>query len=507
MSATPYTGITRWLVTLTVILVAVVEVLDMTIVNVSLPNMMGALGADNEQITWVLTSYVVSAAICMPLTGFLVNRIGQKKLLLVNIIGFLIASTLCGLSTSLMEMVIFRVMQGVFGAALVPLSQIILRETFTAEEQGKAMAIWGIGIMVAPVLGPTLGGYITEALNWRWVFYINIPVCAIAFLLAWQLIKENPTRQDKIDWLGLFLMALGIGCLQIFLDRGNQEDWFNSKEILTLFIFWTVSLGLFIWRGSRINDNIINLRLFLDRNFFSGCLLMMLYSVGIFGIITIQPLLLEGYMHYSTSASGIIMAPRGLATAIGMMMVASLIKKYDARYIAGTGLFISALGTWLMSSHTLNASIFYMMWTTSVQGFGMGLFFVPLSVIAFSTLPKTAIAEAAGIFSFSRNLGISIGVSILSTLISRETQANWNRLGGHINVYNPNLTYWLNHQHWNLHDPLTLGTLQEQLAGQAAVIAFNDVFWLVAITFFALIPLIFMLKKPEHLVSISDTAH
>lgn len=507
MSTPAYTGLTRWLVTLTVILVAVVEVLDMTIVNVSLPNMMGALGANIEQITWVLTSYVVSAAICMPLTGFLVNRIGQKKLLLINIIGFLIASALCGLSNSLVEIVFFRVLQGVFGAALVPLSQIILRDAFPREEQGKAMAIWGIGIMAAPVLGPTLGGYITEALNWRWVFYINIPVCALAFLLAWQLIKENPTQQDKIDWTGLVLMATGIGCLQIFLDRGNQEDWFNSKSILLLFIVWTLSLGLFIWRGSRINNNIVNLRLLLDRNFFSSCLLILCYSVGMFGIITIQPILLEGYMHYSTSASGIIMAPRGVTAAIGMAMVAVLIKKYDVRYIVASGLFFSALGTWFMAKHTLTASMFFMMWTGAVQGFGMGLFFVPLSVVAFSTLPREASAEAAGIFSFSRNLGISIGVSILSTIISRETQINWNRLGGHINAFNPNLTYWLNHLHWKLYNPLTLQTLTNQLAGQAAVIAFNDVFWLVAITFFALLPLVFLLKKPKHLISLGDAGH
>jgi len=507
MSAPAYTGITRWLVTLTVILVAVVEVLDMTIVNVSLPNMMGTLGADTEQITWILTFYVVSAAIFMPLTGFLVNRVGQKKLLLINIVGFLLTSTLCGLSNSLIEIVFFRILQGVFGASLVPLSQIVLRDAFPIQEQGKAMAIWGVGIMVAPVLGPTLGGYITEVLSWRWVFYINIPVCLFAFFMAWRLIIENPTRQDKVDWIGLCLMAIGIGCLQIFLDRGNQDGWFSSHEIILYFIIWTTSLGLFLWRGLRINDNIVNLRLFQDYNFSSGCLLITLYSLGIFGVIALQPILLEGYMHYNTITAGLIMAPRGITSAIAMMLVASWIRKYDPRYILAAGIFFSATGTLFMAQHTLNASIFFMVWTTSIQGFGMGLFFVPLSVLAFSTLPKEAIAEGAGIFSFGRNLGISIGISILSTTLTRENQTNWNRLGSHIQPFNPNLTYWLNHQHWQLHDPLALQTLMDQLQGQAAVIAFNDVFWMVALIFFALLPFIFVLKKPAYLINFSEAAH
>jgi MFS transporter, DHA2 family, multidrug resistance protein len=226
-----YFGTTRWLVTLTVILVAIVEVLDITIVNVSLPNMMGTLGANSEQITWVLTSYIVSAAIFMPLTGFFIQRFGQKRLLLINIAGFLAASILCGISSSLTEMVLFRTCQGIFGASLVPLSQLILRDAFPLEEQGKAMAIWGVGIMVAPVLGPTLGGYITEVLNWRWVFFINIPVCILSFLLAWYLLIETPTRRQKIDWIGALLMAGGIASLQIFLDRGNQEGWLYNQRI------------------------------------------------------------------------------------------------------------------------------------------------------------------------------------------------------------------------------------------------------------------------------------
>lgn len=507
MSTPAYTGITRWLVTLTVILVAVVEVLDMTIVNVSLPNMMGALGANTEQITWVLTSYVVSAAICMPLTGFLVNAIGQKKLLLINIIGFLISSALCGLSVSLPEMVFFRVLQGIFGASLVPLSQTILREAFPQKEQGKAMAIWGIGIMAAPVLGPTLGGYITEISNWRWVFYINIPVCGIAFLLAWQLIKENSTARRDVDWTGLILMAVGIGCLQIFLDRGNQEDWFSSNAISLLFVIWTVTLAVFIWRGLRIQHNIVDLKLFFNRNFSSGCLLVALYSIGVFGIISIQPIMLENYLHYSTLATGLIMAPRGFCSAISMGMVAALIKKYDPRYIIVCGLIISGIGSVLMSGHAANTDYFFPMWTSAIQGFGMGLFFVPISIIAFTTLDKSANAEAAGLFSFSRNLGISIGISILSTLLSRESQTNWNQLGGHIQAFNPNLTYWLQHQRWQLHQPLTLNTLANELFKQAGIIAFNDIFFLTGILFFVLLPLVFIIKKPDTNVNLGAMGH
>lgn len=495
--STPYTGTTRWLVTLTVVLVAFVEVLDMTIVNVSLPNMMGALGANSQQITWVLTSYIVSSAVCMPLTGFLIKRFGQKQLLLINIVGFLISSMLCGSSTTLQTMVVFRVLQGVFGASLVPLSQLILREAFPPEEQGKAMAIWGMGIMVAPVMGPTLGGYITELLNWRWVFFINLPVCIVAFVLSWQLIKPSVGHKSKIDWTGLTLMVVGIGCLQIFLDHGNQKDWFASPLINILLVTWVTALFLFIKRGLNRSDNILKLTLFKDYNFSLGCTLIASYCIIMMGIMAIQPIMMENFMGYSARMTGIIMAPRGLASAVMMGLCAGAMKRFDPRQIVMAGVLFSALGSWQMVYFSPDCSISYMMIANAIQGMGMGLFFVPLSVVTFSTLKPESIGEAAGIFSFGRGIGSSIGISILSTLLTRESQINWNHLSGHISVFNPNLQLWLNHQHWTLQNPLALQMLAKQLTIQSGMIAFIDAYWLVSISFIFMLPLIYCMRKPQ----------
>lgn len=497
----------RWLITLTVILAAVIEVLDMTIVNVSLPNMMGALGANTEQITWVLTSYIVAGAICMPLTGFLIGRFGQKRLLLTNIIGFLIASVMCGASTSLFEIVLFRTLQGAFGAALIPLSQLILREIFPPEEQGKAMAIWGIGIMTAPVLGPTLGGYITEILSWRWVFYINVPVCLFCVMLGWQLLRETPVRKTNIDWLGMFLMAVGIGCLQFFLDRGNQEDWFDSYVISGIFIIWVVALTVFIRRGWRIPTNIINLQLFRDRNFSSGCALMALYAIGVFGTIALQPIMLENFMGYSAKMSGLIMAPRGVASAIVMALAGRLFAKVDPRHLMAAGILISAFGTWLMSTFTLTASFSYMAWTGVVQGVGLGLFFVPLSIAAFGTLAPKDAPVAAGLFNFARNLGSSVGISLVSTMLTRDMQQNWNRLGGHIQIFNANLQAWLQKNNWTIHDPVALHQLSTQLANQAAILSLINIFWFIAVGFLCMLPMVFIMNKPIVTANLAELGH
>lgn len=497
----------RWLITLTVMLVTVLEVLDMTIVNVSLPHMMGSLGADTDQITWVLTSYIVSSAILMPLTGFLVNRFGRKKLLLINIIGFLISSVLCGASVNLSQIVCFRTLQGVFGASLVPLSQFILRDTFPPAEQGKAMAIWGIGIMTGPILGPTIGGYITEILNWRWIFYINIPVCIIAWIMTQKLIEETPTKKQYIDWLGMFLMSCGVGCLQLFLDRGNMEDWFESKTIVALAIACVISLSVFIIRGLRKPDNIINLHLFKDRNFSSATLMMTLFCLALFSSIALNPIMLENLMGYPTQTAGWLMAPRGLASAIGMALVAQIITRYDARWIILSGVLLSAYGTYLMSKIDLTMSMSSFIISSSIQGFGMGLFFVPLSIIALSTLSKDDTAEGSGLFSFGRSIGSSIGISVMTTILSRKTQLSVNQLGAHINPFNPQLKMWLSTHGLNIHNPLTLSQLKGTIQQQASMLGFLNAYWITALIFVAMIPLIFILDKPDPAKQSLDFVH
>lgn len=492
-----FTSTQRILITVAVMLAAIIEVLDMTIVNVSLPQMMGSLSATSDQISWVLTSYIVSAGIFMPLTGFFVIRLGRKRLLLACIAGFLISSVLCGLAVNLFQMVLFRTLQGIFGAALVPLSQFIMQDTFPPEEQGKAMAIWGMGIMAAPVLGPTLGGYITEFLQWRWVFFINIPVCIIAFLLTSRVIAETPIRNDRIDWLGMGLLFVSIGCLQLFLDRGNSEDWFESPVITTLVIIFIITfIGLLI-RCVKVAYPIVHLRLFRDRNFALATLLSLAFGVSIFSVLSLQSLMLEHIMSYNALTTGVLMAPRGIASFFGMGLVANLVNRFDARKIAGAGFSIIALGVYLMTYFSLETSQSLIIWTSAIQGFGMGIFFVALSTIAFNTLQHTDIAEASGLFSFARNLGTSIGISIFSTLLVRETQINWNRLSGHINPYNPNFHHFAATLGKTGYEPATLQLLAYQVEKQASMIAFIDSYWAVTLMMLLSIPLLMLMTKTK----------
>jgi len=490
------TGLLRWLITFAVMLVAVVEVLDMTIVNVALQPMMGTLGATRDQITWVLTSYIVSAAIMMPLTGFLVDRLGRKRLLLMNIIGFMLASALCGISNTLIEIVFFRILQGVFGASLIPLSQYIMLDTFPKEERGKAMAIWGIGIMVGPILGPTLGGYITDLWNWRWIFFINIPVCILAFFMALAVIEETPIKYRPIDWPGLILMCLGVGFLQFFLDRGNTDDWFESPHIIMAAVISAISLTIFIWRGIKKPDNIINIRLFANYNLSAACLVLIMFMMGLFSIVAMQPLMMQELMGYTAKNAGLVMAPRGLSSALGMMLVARFITRYDPRLFVLVGLVISSACGFLMSGFMLSISFKLMAYVSLIQGFGIGMFFVPLSTLAFSTLKQEENAEASGLFNFARNLGTSIGISLVSTYVARSSQQNWNYLVAHLQPSNPVLQAFLQKHHWTLQQPETLHYFGVNIARQASMVAFVNAYWVVAACFLLALPLVFILKKP-----------
>jgi DHA2 family multidrug resistance protein len=488
----------RWLIALTVMLITVMEILDMTIVSVALPSMMGELGANSDQITWVITSYIVSSAIVMLMTGFLVGRLGRKRYMLIMIVGFLTASMLCGFSQNLSQIILFRILQGVFGASLVPMSQYILSDTFPPKQMGVAMAIWGMGIMVAPILGPTLGGYITNHLNWRWIFFINLPVCLIAIFMTLHFIAETPRKKSHIDWLGLFLMGLGVACLQIFLDRGNSNNWFHSFSIQLLCMIWVIALATFIIRGIGKKDNIINLSLFKSRNFTLATILLMLFTMGILALISLQPLLLENFMGYTPEQAGLAMMSRGIASIFGMMVVMNTINRIDGRLIIFIGVACAACGTFLMTHLNLQVSPWTFEIDGMIQGFGMGMFFVPISAYSFSDITQAQKAEASGLFSFGRNLGISIGVSVLSTIVSHETQVNWNRLGGHLTHQNIPTQQWLAAaQSAHLSSGQALANLSMHVASQASMIAFLDSYWLVLAGFAIMLPLIWMLKKVE----------
>ncbi len=492
-------GGSRFLITVAVMMATVMQVIDTTIVNVALPKMQGQLGATTDQITWVLTSYLVSSAILMPLTGFLTDRIGQKRYLLASILGFVVASGLCGMATSLTEIVVFRLLQGVFGAALSPLSQSILVQTYPAEQRGKAMAIWGIGVMAGPILGPTVGGYLTQVLSWRWDFYVNLPIGIVCFLLTMAVVPDTERRSRRMDWVGLATLALAIGALQIVLDRGNTDDWFASNTIRILTALSGIGLVVYLWHSlSRHGkETIFNLKLFKDRNYANACFLITVMGLGMYGTLILQPELLEGLLNYPVLTTGLIMAPRGLASMAGMFLVGRLINRVDARLLVLIGIVLSAIGTFALDWYNLQINFFWVLWPMLVQGVGLGMIFVPLAIIAYSTLPPRLSAEAAGMYNLLRTIGSSIGISIVSTLLTEETQVNWNTLGGHLTPMNPALRPFLARLGLLHPNNQFAALLSLNLEQHATMLAFLDCFQFIGWTFILMIPLILIVKKPN----------
>ena len=489
----------RILTTVAVMAATVMQVLDTTIVNVALPQMAGQLNATPDQISWVLTSYLVSSGIVMLLTGFFTDRLGQKRYLLYSIIGFTITSALCGLAASLSQIVIFRLLQGVFGAALVPLSQSIMVQTFPHEERGKAMAIWGMGVMIGPILGPTLGGWLTDVLDWRWTFFINLPVGIFSALLAWRVVAHSEIRERTVDWIGLVLIGTAIGALQFVLDRGNQDDWFSSRSIeLAALLSITGFIGFLIYSSRGKKHPILNPEIFKDRNFATASLLLGVFGLGLFGNLLLQPLMLENLFHYPSLTTGFMIAPRGIASMISMMIVGKIIRHSDPRLLISLGVLVFTAGSYGTTLYNLNIDTFWVMWPAIVQGLGLGLVFIPLSTIAFSTLPPRLAAEAAGIYSLLRTIGSGIGISIVATVMTRHTQIAWNNLGGHINPYNPALEHYLSPMQLDLQSPGTPLLLAHELGRQAQMIGILDAYQLVLWSFVMMLPLVFIMKHQRN---------
>ena len=484
----------RILTIASVMLTTVMAIMDMTIVNVTLPHMMGALGATADQVTWVLTAYIVAEAVTIPLTGWLAGRFGRRRVMLFGIAGFVLASGACGLSESLSQMVIFRLLQGIAGAPLIPLSQGVLVGLFPAEQRSKGMAIWGIGVMLGPILGPTVGGIVTQHLTWHWVFYINLPVGLLNLAMVARSIRETPRRETGTDWLGAVLMIVGIGSLQTLLDRGNQEGWWSSDFIVLLTITAVIGLVLFVWRGLVAERPIVELRLFRDRNLALASLLMLVFGLALFGTIAIQPLLMEQLLGYPVETTGLVMAPRGFGAALGMLVIARLAGRVDPRWIIATGMVIAGTATWIMSWYNLDISPGWLIWPGIMQGVGMGSIFVTLSTLAYATLPASATDAGAGLYNLARSVGSSIGVSIAATWYARFGQIDWNQLGGHINPFNPALAHWLKLQGLTLNDPMAAALLTHELSRQSAMLAFTQVFDLIALSFVLMAPLLLLLK-------------
>ncbi|HQU15811.1 MAG: MFS transporter [Chromatiales bacterium 21-64-14] len=486
----------RFLITIAVMSATVMQVLDTTIVNVALPHMEGQLSATPDEISWVLTSYLVASGIFMPMTGYFTDRLGQKKYLLLSIFGFVVASVLSGLSVNLTQIVFFRLLQGVFGAALVPLSQSILVNTYPPEERGKAMAIWGIGVMVGPILGPTLGGYLTQVLSWRWTFFINVPVGIFSLLAAWRVVPDTERRQRSMDWTGLVLLSMAIGGLQFVLDRGNQDDWFDAHTIQIATLLSVVGFLGFAWHGLLHREKaLFDLRIFKDRNFSTSSLLLAVFGLGLYGMLVLQPMLLESLLNYPTFTTGLVMAPRGVASMFSMFLVGRLINRIGPRPLITTGILLSIVGTFATTHYSLYIDPFWVIWPVMVQGLGLGMIFVPLAAVAFTTLNPRQSAEAAGIFSLVRTIGSSIGISIVTTVMTRHAQIAWNQIGGHLQPFNPALYLYLDRLQLSPGDPRAAAVLGYELGRQAQMVALVDAFTLIAWSFVCMLPLVLLLRS------------
>jgi DHA2 family multidrug resistance protein len=481
-----------------VVLTAVLEVLDITIVSVAIPHMLGTFGATSDQITWVLTSYLVSAAVVMPLTGYLSARLGRRRLLIFSIVGFVISSALCGVSWNLESMVIFRLAQGICGAPLVPLSQAILLDAFPREKHGQALAIFGLGIMVAPVLGPTFGGWLTDTFVWRAVFYINVPIGVFALLLAMGNLPRSDAKFMKTDWAGLVLLVLAVGSLQLVLDQGQTRDWFNSRfiQIFTAITFFASTA--FFLRGWNNPKNIVDLSLLKDRNFLAGLLAITAYGVTLFGTIALLPLLTQRLMGYPAMSAGMLFIPRAIASAIALSITGNYLMNWiDARILVAAGIVLSAVGTIMMAGLSLQADAWAIAWPGVIAGIGMGLFFVPLTAVAFGRMENEKLDEAAGLYALMRGIGSSIGIAVVSWLFVRQTQIHWGDLITHINPFNPAVPPYLSAHGLDVQAPRSMSIVALEIGRQAQMLAFIDLFWFIGMVTFAILPLLFLMKRPK----------
>ena len=486
-------------ITVSVMLATIMQALDSTIANVALPHMQGSLAATQDQMAWVLTSYIVAAAITIPLTGWLAGYAGRKLVFLVSIAGFTLASILCGVAETLPEMVIFRLLQGICGAALVPLSQAILFDINSPQNFGKAMAVWGVGVTIGPILGPALGGWLTENYNWRWVFYINVPIGMLAFAGLYFFLPESPTQKSRFDFFGFLTLSLGVGALQMMLDRAELKDWFGSNEIVIEGLLALLGFYLFTVHTITFKKPFLNPDLFKDRNFMIGNVLIFVIGVVLFATLALIPPMLQNQLNYPVVTAGMVTAPRGAGTMAAMFIVGRLIGRIDSRLIMGSGLLVTAYSLFMMTSYSLLTDTYSVVSAGLIQGFGIGLAYVPLSAVAFSTLPATLRNEGTALFNLMRNLGSSIGISVVETLLTRNTQIVHAVLGEHLTPYNINSNSAYIANHIDITTVSGLAGLNGMLTNQAVMIAYIDDYQLMMVMTLCIMPLLFLFHVPKNI--------
>lgn len=496
----------KWIVALTVMLPTFIEVMDTSVVNVSLPHIQGSMNAGVDEVTWVLTSYLVSNAIIIPITGWLASVFGRKNYLIFSLLLFTIASILCGAAPSLEILIVARILQGLGGGGLQPLSQAILLETFPRKEHGMAMAIFGMGVVMAPIIGPVVGGWITDNWSWRWVFYINLPLGILAVFMSILFIQDPAYIKRtvfKIDKWGLFLLTVGLGSLQIVLDKGEREDWFQSDFIIILSILAVTALTLFVVVELFSEHPVVDLRVFKDQSFSAGTVIMFLGFFCLFGSIVLLPLYLQQLMGYTALWAGLVLGPGGFASFFIMPVAGILMRKgAKPRHLLIVGLAVTAYSQWLMSQFNLQADFASIAWPRFVQGFGLGLFFVPLSAATYANIPREQTGNASGIFNLVRNLGGSFGVAFSTTLLSQRAQVHQNFLSERITPFNPafqeNYKRVMNFLQQKDGGEQSTGSLvywYQEIMRQASMLSFNDTFFMLSIATAILIPVTFLLRR------------
>jgi MFS transporter, DHA2 family, multidrug resistance protein len=493
-------------ITACAIIATLMQALDTTIANVALPYMQGSVAASQDQIDWVLTSYIVAAAIMTPPTGFLAGRFGLKRLFMVSIGGFTVASMLCGMAQSVTQIVLFRVMQGAFGAALVPLSQTVLLGAYPRERQGFAMALFGMGVMVGPVLGPVLGGWLTENYSWRYVFYINLPIGIIALIGMAIFLPDSPRDSKyRLDWFGFGTLSLAIGALQVMIDRGEQKDWFGSGEIMIEAVVAASAFYLFLVHTFTAKNPFVKPSLFRDPNFAAGVLFVSVIGLTYYASMALQPPYLQGLMGYPVVTAGMVMGPRGVGTMASMLIVGRLVGRVDTRILLGIGLAFTAWSFSQMTGWTPNVSPTTIMSVGVVQGAGLGFLFVPLSAATLSTLPLADRTEGAGLYNLSRNIGSSVGISVVNSLVTRNTQVNHAAIVQSVTPINRGFEDAAVAHAWS---PLTAAgraALDAVITQQAQIIAYIDDYKFLMIATLAVLPLLVVFRKPRTASASSDT--
>jgi len=496
-----------WLIAASVMLATFMEVLDTSVANVALPHIGGNLSASPEEATWVLTSYLVSNAIILPATNWLGRYFGRKRFLVLCIGIFTLSSALCGAAASLGMLVVARILQGAGGGALQPIAQSVLLESFPPEKRGSAMAVYGLGIVVAPIIGPTLGGWITDNYSWRWIFYINVPIGILAAMMANAFVEDPPyiknQKPGQIDYIGFSLMAIGLAGLQLVLDKGQQEDWFDSSWIVSITVMAVAALISFVVWELRSKEPIVNLRILLNRNFAVGTALMTVMGVVLYGTIALLPLFLQTLLGYSAVQSGLAVSPRGFGSVVSMLIIGRLIGKIDSRYLIMFGFSVLAYSTFMFADINLDIAQTNIIWPSIISGLAMGFVFVPLTTTAMGTLSNDQIGNASGVFNLMRNTGGSIGIAAVTTLLARGGQVHQAAMVSHLTPYDPAFQQRIHqaqtalaaHTNSVTATQQAYGSLYGTLAKQSMLLSYIDDFRLLGFLCLICVPAALLFKK------------